>query len=137
MIVNYKWLLIPHITNGWAIFLVVVTTLEFSVAQSPRQMRGLMVGLCYAIYGIGRLLSINLSWLLVYFEFLSRGCTFYYHLGSIIVSLILFLIFAKHYKLRVRNDIYPVHQIATEHYERYLDQQEEHERMYYGSSSIQ
>ena len=140
MIVNYKWLLIPHITNGWAIFLVVVTTLEFSVAQSPRQMRGLMVGLCYAIYGIGRLLSINLSWLLVYFEFLSHGCTFYYHLGntlSIIVSLILFLIFAKHYKLRVRNDIYPVHQIATEHYERYLDQQEEHERMYYGSSSIQ
>ena len=58
MIVNYKWLLIPHITNGWAIFLVVVTTLEFSVAQSPRQMRGLMVGLCYATYGIGRLLPL-------------------------------------------------------------------------------
>ena len=128
----HKWLC--------CIFSSCYKTLEFSVAQSPRQMRGLMVGLCYAIYGIGRLLSINLSWLLVYFEFLSHGCTFYYHLGntlSIIVSLILFLIFAKHYKLRVRNDIYPVHQIATEHYERYLDQQEEHERMYYGSSSIQ
>ena len=36
MIVNYKWLLIPHITYGCAIFLVIVTALEFIVAQSPR-----------------------------------------------------------------------------------------------------
>ena len=131
MIVNYKWLLIPHITYGCAIFLVVVTGLEFIVAQSPRQMRGLMVGLCYATYGFGRLVAANLSFLLVYLKSLSRGCIFYYNLGNSLFTLfilIVFLIFAKRYKLRVRNNIVPVHQIAEEHYERYIMQREEYER---------
>ena len=131
IIVNYKWLLIPHITYGCAIFLVAVTSLEFIVAQSPRQMRGLMVGLCYATYGIGRLLTTNLSLLLIYLKSLSRGCIFYYNLGNslfILFTLIIFLIFVKHYKLRVRDNIVPVHQIAEEHYERYIMQREKHKR---------
>ena len=65
---NYKWILIPHISFGCALFLVVVTTLEFTIAQSPRQMRGLMVGLCYATYGTGTLVSTSLSFVLVHFK---------------------------------------------------------------------
>ena len=131
MVLNYKWLLTPHIMYGCCTFLVVVTTLEFTVAQSPRQMRGLMVGLCYATYGIGRLLNFNLVLLLVYFKSLSRGCILYYHIAnliSLLFTFVLFLIFAKRYKLRVRDNIFPAHWIIEEHYERYLDQSEENRR---------
>ena len=131
MIVNYKWLLIPHITYGCAIFLVVVTCLEFIVAQSPRQMRGLMVGLCYATYGFGRLVAGNLSFLLVYLKSFSRGCILYCDLGNslyILFTLIVFIIVAKRYKLRVRNNIVPVQRIIEKHYERYINQREEYER---------
>ena len=131
MALNYKWLLTPHIMCGCSMFLVVVTTLEFTVAQSPRQMRGLMVGLCYATYGIGKLLNINLVFLLVYLKSLSRGCILYYHIAnliSLLFTFLLFLIFAKRYKLRVRDNIYPAHWIIEQHYERYLDQSEENRR---------
>ena len=130
MIVNYKWLLVPHITYGCAIFLVVVTSLEFIVAQSPRQMRGLMVGLCYATYGFGRLVAANLSFLLVYLKSFSRGCMLYCDLGNslyIFLTLIVFIIIAKHYKLRVRNNIVPVQRIIEKHYEKYINQREEYE----------
>ena len=98
MIVNYKWLLIPHIMYGCAMFLVVVTTLEFTVAQAPRQMRGLMVGICYATYGTGRFVNISLSLLVLYLKSLSRGCILYYHIGNVLLvllAMIMFLIFAK------------------------------------------
>ena len=36
--------------------------------------------------------------------------------------------FAKRYKLRSRDNIVPVHQIAEEHYERYFNQSEEYRR---------
>ena len=130
---NYKWILIPHISFGCSLFLVVVTTLEFTIAQSPRQMRGLMVGLCYATYGTGTLVSTSLSFVLVHFKSYSRGCIFYYSIGIflyVIITLIFFLVFAKRYKLRVRDNIIPVHQIAEEHYERYFNQSEEYRREY-------
>ena len=139
MVVNYKWLLIPHITYGCTLFLVVATTLEFTVAQSPRQMRGLMVGISYATYAMGRLMTVNGLFLLFRFKSLSRGCILYYHLGSssfILFTLIVFVIYTKRYKLRVRDNIVPVHQIAEEHYERYIKQREEREREG-GSFSIQ
>ena len=130
---NYKWILIPHISFGCALFLVVVTTLEFTIAQSPIGMRGLMVGLCYATYGTGTLVSTSLSFVLVHFKSYSHGCIFYYSIGIflyVIITLIFFLVFAKHYKLRVRDNIVPVHQIAEEHYERYFNQSEEYRRQY-------
>ena len=123
---NYKWILIPHISFGCSLFLVVVTTLEFTIAQSPIGMRGLMVGLCYATYGTGTLVSTSLSFVLVHFKSYSRGCIFYYSIGIFI-----YLLFtAKRYKLRVRDNIVPVHQIAEEHYERYFNQSEEYRREY-------
>ena len=36
--------------------------------------------------------------------------------------------FAKRYKLRSRDNIVPVHQIAEEYYERYFNQSEEYRR---------
>ena len=47
MPIKYQWLLLPQVFCGFALFLVLNTSLEFTVAQSPKQMRGLMVGLWY------------------------------------------------------------------------------------------
>ena len=135
MIVNYKWLLFPHITFGCAFFLVFVTSLEFTVAQSPRQMRGLWVGLWYATsYGTGTVVSTGFSLVLLELKSFSRGCLFYYHFGICVflfLTFIFFLMFAKHYKLRIRDNIVPIYQIAEEHYERYFNQSEEYRREYW------
>ena len=129
--VNYKWLLIPHITFGCAVFLVVATGVEFTVAQSPKQMRGLMVGLCYASSGIGIVVSSGLTSVFISSKIHSRGCISYYIIGNfilIVFTLIFYVMFAKRYKLRSRDNIVPVHQIAEEHYERYFNQSEEYRR---------
>ena len=131
VLVNYKWLLIPHITFGCALFLVVATGLAFIVAQSPKQMRGLMVGLCYATYGIGIVVSNGLTLVFISSKIHSRGCISYYIIGNfilIVFTLIFYVMFAKRYKLRRRDNIVPVHQIAEEHYERYFNQSEEYRR---------
>ena len=131
VLVNYKWLLIPHITFGCTLFLVVATALEFTVAQSPKQMRGLMVGLCYAFYGIGAVVSNGLTFVFISSKIHSRGCISYFIIVNfilIVFTLIYFVMFAKRYKLRSRDNIVPVHQIAEEHYERYFYQSEEYRR---------
>ena len=131
VLVNYKWLLIPHITFGCALFLVLATALEFTVAQSPKQMRGLMVGLCYASSSIGIVVSDGLTLVFISSKLHSRGCISYYIIGNfilIVFTLIFYVMFAKHYKLRTRDNIVPVHQIAEEHYERYFNQSEEYRR---------
>ena len=54
-------------------------------------------------------------------------CTFYFFLVKsmlILLILVAFLCLAKHYKLRVRENIVPVYQIAEEYYERYMVQSE-------------
>ena len=45
--VDYHWVMIPQILTGISYFFTFITSLEFTVAQSPTQMRGLMVGLWY------------------------------------------------------------------------------------------
>ena len=59
------------------------------------------------------------------------SCGFYYYLVlSIlqILSLVLFTIIAKRYKLRERERHVNIQAIAEEHYERYFDQEEEYMR---------
>ena len=131
VLVNYKWLLIPHVTFGCTLFLVSATALEFIVAQSPKQMRGLMVGLWYASSGIGTVASNGLTFVFISSKTHSRGCISYYIIGNSILiafTLIFYVMFAKRYKLRSRDNIVPVHQIAEEHYERYFNQSEEYRR---------
>ena len=60
LLINYKWLIIPQVTYGVSLFLVIATSLEFTIAQSPRQMRGLMVGLWYTAFSVGHLINNNL-----------------------------------------------------------------------------
>ena len=124
--------MIPQILTGITYFFIFITSLEFTVAQSPTRMRGLMVGLWYAALGFGSLICTNTYRVFLYIESVTFGCGFHYFCakgGCILILLIVFLFLSKHYKLRVRENIVPIHQIAEEHIERYIDEREEFDKV--------
>ena len=115
---------------GISKLLVTQTSLEFIVAQTPVQMRGMMVGFWLASWDIGFLIDslIKLS-----FSCESKTiCTrFFYYLTKnviIFVILILFVILAKRYKYRVRENEVNILQIVEDHYQRYMEQEEQFKR---------
>ena len=109
------------------IFLYPVS-LEFTVAQSPVHMRGVMVGLWYvASCGISFLINIIIKFP---FDCESQNiCTsFYYYITKsvlVLIILIVFVILAKHYKYRVRENEVNIVQIVDDHYQRYINQREQ------------
>ena len=136
--IQYYLAYIPHVLYGITYFFIFVTSLEFTIAQSPRQMRGLMIGLWFGITGIGYIISTNFHLPFQYLNSASLDCRFYYFVAKtvcILVIFISFLLITKQYKLRVRNNIVPVHQIAEEYYERYINQSDEYTSRKYHNSN--
>ena len=128
--INYfvKLLFIPQTIQGLSYILLYAVSLEFTVAQSPVHMRGVMVGLWYAIsWGFGHLINI-----IVKFPFNCESqyiCTsFYYYITKsvlVLIILIVFVILAKRYKYRVRENEVNIVQIVDDHYQRYINQREQ------------
>ena len=127
---SYKAMLMPEILFGISYALVFPTSLEFIIAQSPHEMRGLMVGLWYAAYGLGHVIDIIGRYPFKCKDNIVCQNLYYYVLKSavVVITLILFVILAKQYKLRVKANEINVHLIAEEHYERYMDHEEEFRR---------
>ena len=126
-----KLLFIPKTIQAISYILVYPVSLEFTVAQSPVHMRGVMVGLWYvACWGFGYLISTVLKFP---FECESQYiCTsFYYYITKsvlVLIILIVFVILAKRYKYRVRENEVNIVQIVDDHYERYMEQEEQYNR---------
>ena len=126
-----KFLFIPQTLQGMSFILVYPVSLEFVVAQSPVHMRGVMVGLWYAFsWGLGYLVNT-----IAKFPFHCQSqyiCTsFYYYLTKsvlVLIILIVFVILAKHYKYRVRENEVNIVQIVDDHYQRYMEQEEQYNR---------
>ena len=127
-----RWILviIPSLMVSLGILMLKITSLEFTLAQSPAGMKGLLFGLWYAAQGIGNLIGFNLP--LAFSEIPSHfipGCEFYYLLTTLVISIVVFVLFlvtSRWYKLRMRQRTINIHLIIEEHYERYLDQEEEY-----------
>ena len=116
---------------GVGAVIVVCSVTEFVMAQTPNRMRGFMMGMAYILLGIGYLVRQGLQLLIGHFNKATPSCGFYYYLVLsilLILSLVLFTIAAKRYKLRERERHVNIQAIAEEHYERYLDQEEEYMR---------
>ena len=121
-------LFIPQTIEAFSHILVYPVSLEFTIAQSPAHMRGVMVGLWYvACWGIGYLINIILK-----FPFNCESqyiCTsFYYYITKsvlVLIILIVFVILAKRYKYRVRENEVNIVQIVDDHYQRYINQREQ------------
>ena len=123
-----KFLFIPETMRAFSYILIHPVSLEFTVAQSPVHMRGVMVGLWYATaWGIDDLINTTLK-----FPFNCESqyiCTsFYYYITKsvlVLIILIVFVILAKRYKYRVRENEVNIIQIVDDHYQRYINQREQ------------
>ena len=135
IIIKFIWtthsfaIIVPQILEGITFVFIVPASLEFTIAQTPIQMRGVMVGGWTASWGIGYLLSS-----IIRFQFHCQDkpiCSSYYYylIGSIIILLILivFVILAKRYKYRVRENEVNIVQIVDDHYQKYMEQDYEYQ----------
>ena len=125
------WLLISDTVFGVGHTLVICSSLEFIMAQSPNRMRGVMMGLGTVLLGFGLLIHYGLEKFIKHFSNATPSCGFYYYLMLsifLILTIVMSAITAKRYKLRERDRHINIQAIAEEHYERYLDQEEEYMR---------
>ena len=121
-LVPWYWKLAPCIMYSIGRTMTEVLLVQFVIAQSPDKMKGLVIGILITSRGIFFLIIKETS----HFEF-----TLCYDISICIVFVALFIIFllaSKCYTLRERNREINIQAIVEEHYERYLDQEEEYMR---------
>ena len=132
---HWAVLIPPNLLLGIGPLLVIATTLEFISAQSPQSMKGLLVGVFFAIRGLFQFLnSISILPLSLKQPWASReliehppvtNCGFVYlALTSVtgLIGLILFSLAAKRYKYRTRDEGMFRQQDVEEIYDRYITQ---------------
>ena len=106
-------LLIPNILNGIAYTFIKVAMFEFICAQSPHSMKGLLMGLFFALRGLFELLG---AVFVVPFSFgpwenLSPtlpSCGFYYYLLSVVfgfAGIVSYVVTARRYTYRQRDEV--------------------------------
>ena len=121
-IVPWYWKICPLLLYSTGKTIVCVLVLEFVIAQSPNKMKGFVLGIMLAFHGIVYLILAEASRL----QF-----TLCYDLQALLVLVVLFVVFlvlSKCYTLRERNREINTQAIVEEHYERYMDQEEEYKR---------
>ena len=122
---SYKAAVVPKLLYRISYAFILPTSLEFTIVQCPHEMRGFLVGLWYASSGFGDFINVSGKYLFSCQG--ERHCLslYYYILKSVIILIILivFLILAKRYKFRARENEVNIHLITEQHYERYLDQE--------------
>lgn len=120
---NYA-LLLPQMLWGISYALTVTASMEFTIAQAPIYVRGLMVSIFYASLGIGYCITMITLYLF-------RDNAFYYYLTKntlVLFSVVAFAILAKRYKYRVRENEVHIYEIASNHYQRYIEQEEQYNK---------
>ena len=127
--VDWYWKLGPFLLYGTGKVLANVSFNVFVIAQSPDKMKGLAVGLMLAVQGAAYcILSFSFPlWFTLCFDLLD--------VVPFVVLLAIFLLLSKWYTLRERNREINIQAIVEEHYERYMDQEEEYEREH-GTNSV-
>ena len=115
--------LVSVLVYGVGEILSTVLLNEFIIAQSPDKMKGFFIGIMIVCQYIS---FFGLS-----FEAMRFNKTICYDLSIVVyfvVLLVVFLVLSKRYTLRERNREINIQAIVEEHYERYMDQEEEYMR---------
>ena len=119
---EWYWKLTPFIFCGVGRTMITVLLLKFIVAQSPERMKGLAIGIMVAVSGTCKSTVIAVS------NLRFTLCFDVITITGLVILILVFLFLSKRYKLRERSREINIHAIAEEHYERYLDQEEEYLR---------
>lgn len=119
--ISYLWMIIPKILMGVGYGITLPTTLEFTYAQSPFSMRGLVVGMWFTATGVTKIIGYNFYYPFKYLLANSHNCTFYYYItksAALISFLVIYMILAHCYQLRKREQHYNPHVTVEEIYEK-------------------
>ena len=125
-----RWsvLIPPNVLVGIGPLLVDTTVLEFISAQSPHSMKGLLVGVFFAIKGLlqflGSIIIIPLSLKQIWgASIISCGFISFFFICVVgLIGFVLFLVAAKKYKYRERDDVTFCQRDVEEVYDRYITQ---------------
>ena len=128
---NMHWsvLILPNVLVGIGPLLVDTTALEFISAQSPHSMKGLLVGVFFAIKGLlqflGSIIIIPLSLKQTWgASIISCGFIYFFFICVVgLIGFVLFLVAAKKYKYRKRDDVTFCQRDVEEVYDRYITQE--------------
>ena len=104
-------IIVSQFLNGLSLILVFLSALEFILAQGPRSMQGLLIGLWYAYQSVYVLLHIPALFLQLYQHF-------HYWLTILktclaVVSFIIFMIISRCYKYRQREELSDINRQAV------------------------
>ena len=135
---NLHWsvLILPNLTKTFALDLIMASTFEFISAQSPHTMKGVLVGLLFAVRGFFQLIeavllfpfSAKTIWNKVAIETPQISCEFSYYLVTsfiALVGLVLFAIAARKYQYRKREEEPYSQSRVEEIYDRMLREREQ------------
>ena len=128
---DYVLVTVYHIVRGIGSVVVLLVMLELTVAQSPGHMRGLMVGMYYGAFGTFVLLSYVIY---VPHRLIRSHCNLYYHVTvslCVVVTISVYGVLAKRYKLRTRNEVVNIPHIVATVYEKYIEQSEQYRQYRY------
>ena len=108
--IDSKWIIVPEIINGLSLFILILAGLEFVCAQAPFNMKGLIFGITYAVFGGCTLLQTGL---LVPFHYIDEEvwkkapltCGIWYFIIQavlVLVCFVLMIMVISKYKSRTR-----------------------------------
>ena len=125
--VNLLWLVLPATVIGLSIVFHSTAVYEFVFSQSPHNMKGLLMGVIYAIEGIFQLLGLALQapFYLGYADSMTSvlSCSSVYILILLVLSIssfIVYVVVARSYHKRGREDSKRPQDYAEEYYSKYL-----------------
>jgi len=123
---SFLLLLIPEVLEGLFVLLVFMTALEFICAQAPLRLKGLLVGVWYALLAIKYLL-VEVPEL---FTVSSTSWVIFHTVKAFLIflSLIMFLIMSKRYHYRQRDEVVNERFLVEEIYEREIAMAEQYEK---------
>ena len=124
--INSHILILQSFLNSIGYMLLYVATYEFICAQSPHSMKGLLIGVFFAINGLFQLLStLGLFLPFTFWRPQFPSCSFGYYLVIILISLgglLIFIFVSKRYHRRERDEQSRIHMYAEEYYEKTQDE---------------
>ena len=119
---NFNLFTIQLTLSALSRMLIYTGVFEFICSQSPHSMKGLIIGVFYAIRALYQVFSALLVLPYSYwgtFKPLMLSCEFYFYLMNTVIGLVAVLVYvwvAKRYRYRVRDELCNVRQYAEEYY---------------------
>ena len=121
--ISPNYLLIQNSLNAFGNMLFYIATFEFICAQSPHSMKGLLIGTYYAIKGVFQLLGVLViyapitAWCKSDENFPVCGFAYYFiNVVILLIGTIAFIIVARKYQYRQRDEPDNIYRYAEEYY---------------------